>query len=129
MSTGQQIQAQAVANELAGERKSATVSYPITGDPETDFISGVLVMAQSTPYSNPRSRMIARALAYLSTRFHDDAEAQEKQAEYLARMQPQYLPQNYGNQLAQAPNCYPSIGSSGVGISGSDIFGIGGSLT
>lgn len=137
------MQAQAVSNELAGERKTQSITFPVTGDVETDFVSGVVMLANSAPYMSPqRQKMVARALGYLSTRFHEEAAEQERQAENLARMQqPGFPPQNYGNmtandffrkaqqsqQIAKAPHCYPGLEGlgGGYGIStASDLTGL-----
>lgn len=118
------MQAQVVANELAGERQSRTVSYAITGDAETDIISGVLALvgSQPKPYATVAfDRMVSRVMQYLAQRFEQSSAEREKLEHFYAKQQqPVYPAQSYPgtNQAAQ-----PGIGNyqtlaQSLGLSG-----------
>ena len=70
-SVGQQVQAQAMANGLAGERGFKEIRIPVTGDFETELIGAVMAACEATPTSHPSYsyERIAQVLEYLMNRF------------------------------------------------------------
>jgi hypothetical protein len=85
----------AVANALAGERLQETVSYPVTGDAETDLISGFRALVRVkdlTPHA------VARVLQYLLQRKLDEVAIWER-----------------NQQPAQYSPLSPNIGSGNSG--------------
>lgn len=87
------------ANIISGERTVAQVTFPLTGDPETDLISGVnALIAQLLPHS---PGCTARALSYLAKRFQD-------QNDYLERFE------KFGQAVAPNP-LYVPAGTGTIG--------------
>lgn len=65
-----QMQSAAMQGALTGERPTRTVTFPTTGDPETDLISGILSLATDlSPMVLNKPEAISRVLRYLADRY------------------------------------------------------------
>jgi hypothetical protein len=70
------------ANVISGQRTSANLNYPITGDPETDAISGILKVVEDCKIGSEAS---LRVLHYLTMRYSAVKEAEDMLREELNR--------------------------------------------
>lgn len=103
------MQSGAVANALSGEATYKTVSYAITGDPETDLIAGLVAVVDST--DRPPS-MTERVMRYLLQRYEAIAEEQRKAEDRVAEINkaPSHPP-NWGGMASSGSSGIPDIGS------------------
>lgn len=79
----------AAANALSGERVTETTTFPITGDSETDAISGViaaLTTAQNSGNTPITPAIKSRILRYLAERFEAEAKELERQREEMNKI-------------------------------------------
>lgn len=100
-----QIAAQAVANEMASERQSMSVSFPVTGDAEITALSGIKSIIRELGLP-PGS--IKRLAQY----FLDLSQELIKSQEQLARMQMPGYPQERTSPWAEDNLKYPSVTTS-----------------
>lgn len=112
----------AVTNTLTGERLAATIQFPMTGDLETDFISGVRAAVQALDIKPPAAM---RVLRYLLERFEQERDnlkdsldrilVQQMQAGGLigqAQAQPPLYTTGTTQQLAGLANGFGGTASS-----------------
>lgn len=102
MSNPSDPQTVAAANALKGERSFATLHYPLTGDPELDFISGVLVLSRESPLT---PSALGDALIYLfkrvtcGKRHQTDWQDTKAELEKLYRSMQQAVPNPFGTTI------------------------------
>lgn len=95
MSAPQNQQTVGVAATLSGEKQTRSVTYPITGDPETDLVSGIVAVIDSNPLQVPQEAA-ARVLKYLSRRYRQSWKTRRRLEKQMAKTAPVFPPQQYG---------------------------------
>lgn len=109
----------AVTQTLAGERMTITVNFPTTGDPDCDFIQGILAVKGAIADMWPgRAEMVLRYMAERFKNIEDNCKqpGQAMDMESLVRMHVQrYLQEQALRQASLQPNqpWYGSISSAG----------------
>lgn len=94
------------------EPVTKTVTFAITGDPETDMIAGILRVLDAATADSNMLRTQQRICEYLAHRFKDRAEANERS---MARMEAIQFPKSIGaNPIANAPGTWdwPTAGNT-----------------
>lgn len=110
MSAPQNQQTVGVAATLAGEAQTRSVTYPITGDPETDLVSGIVAVIDS---KDTYPEMSSRVLKYLSRRYREAHKARRRWEKQAAKTTPVYPPQQYGG-MGNQPGIASGLGAAGV---------------
>jgi hypothetical protein len=82
--TSNPMQGVFAAASIAQERVTKEVRYAVTGDPEIDFVAGVVATFYATQWSDApmnhlnKYEMAARVCEYLSKRFHCEGQATDQ---------------------------------------------------